>query len=316
MGTSKRHLEREYDRLLDELYTDSVMNFEVMNQLNQISNQMKKKKFLSVGTKSVLFGAHCFLLHPFFVAWAWWNLYGFPWDPRLWVAFFVHDLGYWGKPNMDGDEGELHPYWGANLMGFLFGKKWFDFTLYHSRFLAKKLGGQYSKLCVADKYAFVITPTWLYLPMVKATGEIEEYMKDASKSSNGAFEVQSSAEVWCISAKRYTAKWVEEHKDIKVDHWTSADRNSGDYTGDSIFVCPHGLYQVFWSDGSNSLASVGSLNDGSRWLAPTNWTGIYNPTGVISRFGISREIEKMVLLKKSVSKKSFSKYGEDIIRIH
>lgn len=72
------------------------------------------------GTKSVLFGAHCFFLHPFFVAWAWWRLYGFPWDPRLWVAFFVHDLGYIGKPNMDGEEGETHPVLGACIMSALF----------------------------------------------------------------------------------------------------------------------------------------------------------------------------------------------------
>ena len=45
---------------------------------------------LRVGTKSVLWGAHQFLLHPLFVAWAWWRLYGVPWDPRLWVAFVVH----------------------------------------------------------------------------------------------------------------------------------------------------------------------------------------------------------------------------------
>jgi hypothetical protein len=55
---------------------------------------------MKVGTKSVLFGAHCFLIHPFFVAAAWIKLYGFPWDPRLWIAFFVHDLGYFGKPNI------------------------------------------------------------------------------------------------------------------------------------------------------------------------------------------------------------------------
>jgi hypothetical protein len=37
------------------------------------------------------------LVHPFFVAYAWSRLFGFPWDPRLWLAFFVHDLGYLGK---------------------------------------------------------------------------------------------------------------------------------------------------------------------------------------------------------------------------
>jgi hypothetical protein len=51
---------------------------------------------MTVGTKSVLFGAHCFLIHGFFVARGWWTLWGFPWDARLWAAFFIHDLGYLG----------------------------------------------------------------------------------------------------------------------------------------------------------------------------------------------------------------------------
>jgi hypothetical protein len=37
---------------------------------------------MTVGTKSVILGVHCILIHPFFVAWGWWKLYGFPWDPR------------------------------------------------------------------------------------------------------------------------------------------------------------------------------------------------------------------------------------------
>ncbi len=81
---------------------------------------------MQIGTKSVLFGAHCFFLHPFFVAWAWWKLYGFPWDPRLWAAFILHDIGYWGKPNMDGPEGETHPEVGARIMGRLFDRPRYD----------------------------------------------------------------------------------------------------------------------------------------------------------------------------------------------
>ncbi len=50
---------------------------------------------MRVGTKSVLFGAHCFFIHPFLVAFGWWALGQFPWDPRLWAAFFLHDLGYY-----------------------------------------------------------------------------------------------------------------------------------------------------------------------------------------------------------------------------
>jgi hypothetical protein len=71
---------------------------------------------MKIGTKSVLFGAHGFFLHPLFVALAWWKLYGFPFDPRLWLAFTLHDLGYIGKPNIDGPEGEEHPTFGARVM--------------------------------------------------------------------------------------------------------------------------------------------------------------------------------------------------------
>lgn len=186
---------------------------------------------MKIGTKSVIFGAHCFFLHPWFVAYSWAKLYGFPFDPRLWVAFFVHDLGYLGKPNMDGAEGELHPYFGAKIMGFLFGKKWFEFTLYHSRFLAKKNNAQYSKLCVADKLAIAMTPAWLYLPMVKATGEIREYMKDAERNSNGELKVTGSEKLWYAGVQDYVRKWVAEHKEIKEDTWTPKSRQAMDENG-------------------------------------------------------------------------------------
>lgn len=75
---------------------------------------------MKIGTKSLLYGAHCFFIHPVFVAIAWIKLFGWPWDPRFWIAFFVHDLGYWGKPDMDGEEGETHPEVGARIM------EWFD----------------------------------------------------------------------------------------------------------------------------------------------------------------------------------------------
>jgi hypothetical protein len=164
---------------------------------------------MRVGTKSVLFGAHCFFLHPWFVAWAWWKLYGFPWDPRLWVAFFIHDLGYWGSPNMDGEEGERHPEWAARVMTRLFDWRpgpglvyaggalfewrvcfqdwdsdqdfllgpWGQLVLFHSRFYAKANRAQPSRLCIADKLAVALEPWWLYLPRVNLTGEIDEYME-------------------------------------------------------------------------------------------------------------------------------------------
>jgi hypothetical protein len=196
---------------------------------------------MKLGTKSVLYGAHCFFIHPFLVAYAWWKLYGFPFDPRLWVAFFVHDLGYIGKPDMDGEEGETHPYFGARIMRKLFDDEnenfpkykkligcslWYEFTLYHSRFLAKKHEKKYSKLCVADKLAIAVTPAWLYLPMVRWTGEIKEYMKDAAINSSGAIKVQDNQKKWYLAVQDYVRKWVDEHKELKEDNWTPASRKA------------------------------------------------------------------------------------------
>lgn len=187
---------------------------------------------MTIGTRSVLYGAHCFLLHPFFVAAAWRRLYGFPWDPRLWFAFFLHDIGYIGKPNMDGQEGETHPYLGAGIMGVIFGQHWFNFTLYHSRFLAKKFGAKPSRLCAADKYALCITPAWLYLPMVKATGEISEYMNLADKGKYDTMNCAASdARKWYLNVQRYLRRWVVQHKDGGEDTWTPAVREALDSTG-------------------------------------------------------------------------------------
>lgn len=41
----------------------------------------------------------------------------------------------------------------------------------------------------------------------------------------------------------------------------------------------HGLYWLTWKTGGNSLAAVGSLHDGTRWFAPTNWTS-KTPEGI------------------------------------
>lgn len=187
---------------------------------------------MKIGTKSILFGAHAFYLHWLFVAVAWWKLYGFPWDPRLWVAFFVHDLGYFGKPNMDGAEGERHVEWGARIMWKLFdwpGRKqfWHDFCLYHSRFYAKRDGKSFSRLCVADKLSIVLTPAWIYIPMTRLSGEIHEYMKLADARTKAGEPKYASMNIysddvkqWYANIQEYLQRWVEEHKDGREDTWT------------------------------------------------------------------------------------------------
>jgi len=210
---------------------------------------------VKIGTKSVLCGAHCFFLHPWFVALAWWKLFGFPSDPRLWVAFFVHDLGYWGKPNMDGPEGETHPELGARIMHALFDKgptsiptvpcgrmymstrwEWYHFSLLHSRYYAKNLGLPFSRLCLADKLSFALTPRWLYLPAVCATGEIREYLKNAKNADTKAghwkaADYSQNLKLWHSELCAYMRKWVAEHRDMKPDIWTSTDRHARSDSG-------------------------------------------------------------------------------------
>lgn len=191
---------------------------------------------IPIGTRSVLLGAHCFFLHPWFVAAAWRRLYGFPFDPRLWFAFFLHDAGYVGCRNIDGPEGERHPEFGAKIMHWLFGHdpfydqgdyRWHDFVLLHSRYFAKKLGRPFSPLCVADKLAFCLTPKWLYLPMVKLTGELSEYLANAKfGASKGVVDTTPSE--WWDSLSSYMQRWVAEHRGGKEDTWTSANRHLGE----------------------------------------------------------------------------------------
>jgi hypothetical protein len=183
---------------------------------------------MKLGTKSLLFGAHRILLHPIFVAAAWSKLYGPPLDPRLWIAFFVHDLGYFGKPNLDGQEGKTHPELGAKIMRRLFGSKWHDLCLYHSRSAARQYGVQPSLLSHADKLSTLLAPRWLYLRQIQATGEVDEYLHhfhqrlETHKNTPVRLDIPDvrypplniaygSIDHWYWSiTRRYTPHWIRE----------------------------------------------------------------------------------------------------------
>ena len=176
---------------------------------------------MKVGTKSLLFGAHQFILHPIFVFIAWWKLYGFPNKIQYYVAFIVHDWGYWGKPNMDGEEGETHPEVGARIMHKLFDTdsfKWYNFTLYHSRFYAKRNSRAISKLCIADKYAFLIPHKWLYMLLVNTSGEINEYLTNSRKREGK--DLSTNRTQWYYHVTRYMIDYCLEHKDNVNASWT------------------------------------------------------------------------------------------------
>lgn len=206
---------------------------------------------MKIGTKSLLYGAHAFWLHPIFVTWAWIKLYGFPWQPWLWIAFVVHDWGYWGMPNMDGPEGEEHPRTGARILNWLQGTwlfiqqpvfwsrpylgiplrwwhlkrrwahaqlllgsythgpkvAWGNEVMFHSRFLSKKYQVSPSKLCWADKLALSLTPWWLYLPMVRATGEIREYReRQQTGERDGNFLSTLTDKEWVLEMQDFCAQ--------------------------------------------------------------------------------------------------------------
>jgi len=175
---------------------------------------------MKLGTKSILFGAHQFIIHPICVFFAWWKLYGFPSDPRLWIAFVIHDWGYWECPNMDGEEGELHPWWAAEKMGYWFGQKWHEFCLYHSRFLAKRHGVGFSRLCVADKMSMWIEPPWLYLPRVMLSGEIKEYMGHAHIRHKKEGISTETRTLWFTSVRKFGRYWAYRHRDLRPDETT------------------------------------------------------------------------------------------------
>lgn len=188
---------------------------------------------MKIGTKSILYGAHQFIIHPLLVFVAWWKLYGCPLDPRLWVAFIIHDWGYWGSSDMDGSEGEHHPAFAAYFMGKVFGAEWRDFCLYHSRFNAVRDGKPFSRLCVADKLSIALELAWLYLPRVRISGEIKEYMALAKSRTSAGEPKYASMKICCTDEERwfadvqeYLRRWVAEHKDGKKDTWTPPHKDS------------------------------------------------------------------------------------------
>ena len=154
---------------------------------------------MKIGTKSLLFGCHQFVLHPIYTYVAWRKLYNeFPSIGET-VAIIIHDWGYWGKSNLDGEEGERHPEWADNFfrclcsiyvktsMKYLPTKYYSNdyylqindlskLCLYHSRFYAKKFEQEPSKLCWADKRGTILYGKYLWLFLATITGELKEYM--------------------------------------------------------------------------------------------------------------------------------------------
>ena len=68
------------------------------------------------------------------------------------------------------------------------------------------------------------------------------------------------------------------------------------FRGSELLSCPHGIYKIYWKSGGSSLASIGSMHNGERWIAPINWTSENDPTGRM--FEMMGSIKKAELIKQ------------------
>jgi len=149
---------------------------------------------MKIGTKSILFGVHQFLWHPITVLIAWVYLYRkFP-NWKECICIIIHDWGYWGVDNIDGEEGEKHPEWAANIVKILFGIYYYKLCLYHSRHYAKNEKEEPSILCWADKFSIVFDPYFFYIIRATISGEIVELRKTTADA--GFIKMSATNKEW------------------------------------------------------------------------------------------------------------------------
>jgi len=147
------------------------------------------KLWPSVGTRSVLWGAHQFLWHPLTVWLAWVKLYHQ--FPNRWenLAILLHDTpGYWGCKSMDGpSDGKLHPYRSARVakrVARFFGARESEVAyieeliLGHSRSFCKSESRKLSELNAPDKLSILFDPACFYWLRTTLSREIIEYKRN------------------------------------------------------------------------------------------------------------------------------------------
>lgn len=177
---------------------------------------------MKMGTRSLLFGVHQFLIHPLLVWRAWVKLYGRP-SWRELFAIWVHDLGYWGCAEMNGPEGSQHSVKSAEIAVGIFRKFYprahaicwvWSYVAYHSRHHSASVEAKPSKLCWPDKLATCYYPTWLYLMLAKATGEWKEY-RDADIAKHPDHASMTDAQL-LNSFKDHAKAMVEAETGVRL----------------------------------------------------------------------------------------------------
>jgi len=136
---------------------------------------------MKLGTRSLIFGCHQFIIHPFFILKAWRIIYKGHYPPgrwwERWLVALTHDWGYWGCATMDGFCGDDHSKFGARIIYEITKDLWwYEEVLYHSRFYAARMGAVPSTFCWVDKLAITIMPRYLWVILAKLSGEGREYL--------------------------------------------------------------------------------------------------------------------------------------------
>lgn len=164
---------------------------------------------MKIGTKTLLFGGHQFLLHPAYVWIAWVKIFNKPPNWKETICIAIHDWGYWGKENIDGKEGETHPEGGAIIASKIFKDPlYYDLCLYHSRFLAFSRNRRPSKLCAADKLGVTLYPTWLWYVLVRLSGELAEYQSNPKYVADKWLKTQDPRG-WFRLYKKTVPEWIK-----------------------------------------------------------------------------------------------------------
>ncbi len=157
---------------------------------------------MRVGYKTILWGIHNPLVHGYYVLKAWRVCY------KTWpnldelIAIFFHDIGYWGKRNLDGPEGKQHPYFSMRFVSLFRDTAVLrHLILFHSRSFASQYGQDVSKLALPDKLAITLYPNRLYLLLGSLSGEISEYKEMMGLTHLSNLE-------WLLETKRLVTHWV------------------------------------------------------------------------------------------------------------
>lgn len=117
---------------------------------------------------------------------------------------------------MDGEEGENHSELGAKIAFHLLDNhgqakylNCYSLCLFHSRFYAKKLNAQPSKLCWADKLGTALMPAWLWVGLGLLTGEIIEYM--TNEKYEQYMENKNCPYTWFADYRLFVDKLIKQN---------------------------------------------------------------------------------------------------------